>query len=145
MVLGTNLDLLHSSFPIMLMFVSFGRDINTTSLCATTPRIFCTILSIYLLSGRQKNMSWILRQGDYLMAPWMCGFRKNLVKRLVTSSRSAARSENASTFVKHLTVLLLSNLCPGSLTFLPSAGETISVNEFCSNASWTLLYNIKQC
>lgn len=60
----------------------------------------------------------------YLMAPWTRGFRKNRAKRLVTSSMSAARSENASTFVKHLTVLLLSNRWPGILIFFASAAET---------------------
>ena len=53
----------------------------------------------------------------------MHGLRKNLVKTIVTSSMSKAESENDSTFVKHLTVLLLTNLCPRSLTFLPYAGE----------------------
>lgn len=57
------------------------------------------------------------------MAPWTRGLLKNLAKRLVTSSRSAARNTNASTFVKHLTSLLLNNLWPGILIFLPSEKE----------------------
>lgn len=54
------------------------------------------------------------------MAPWTRGLRKNLENRPVTSSRSTARSENASTFVRHLTVLLLSNPRPGIFILFPS-------------------------
>lgn len=63
------------------------------------------------------------------MAPCTRGLRKNLEKRLVTSSRSAARSVNASTFVKHLTTLLLSNLGPGILILLPSAKKNLWKKE----------------
>jgi hypothetical protein len=66
----------------------------------------------------QKDMNW---HRNNLMAPWTSGFRRFLAKRLVTCSRSAALSENASTFVKHLTVLLLIKRCPEILIFLPSA------------------------
>lgn len=58
----------------------------------------------------------------YLRAPWTRGFLRNLEKRLVTSSRSAARSVNASTFVSHITSLSLCNLCPGILILSSSAG-----------------------
>jgi hypothetical protein len=66
------------------------------------------------------------------MAPWTSGWRKFLAKTLVTSWRSAALSENASTFVRHLTVLLLIKRCPGVLILLPSAVRT-KIPCSCSN------------
>ena len=58
-----------------------------------------------------------------LMAPWTRGFRKNLENRLVTSSISDALRANASTFVRHLTVLLLTNRYPVALLFFPSVKD----------------------
>lgn len=70
-------------------------------------------------------------QQSYLMAPCTRVLLKNLAKRLVTSSRSAARSTNASTFVRHLTSRLLNNLCPGSLVLPPSAEMKNHIHVMC--------------
>lgn len=69
-----------------------------------------------------------------LMAPWIRGFRKILGKRFVTSSRSRALSINASTFVKHLAVLLLHNRCPRILPFFPSV-KLNQLKNVCSDFS----------
>ena len=83
--------------------------------------------NLYLSKYSSESSFQIQVDSNNLMAPWTRGFRKNLAKRLVTSSRSAARSENASIFVKHVTVLLPSNLCPAIFIFLPSAIETMLI------------------
>lgn len=62
---------------------------------------------IYVITKHFVERSWVRRK--YLMALCTHGFLRNLEKRLITSSRSAARKTNASTFVKHPIVLLLNN------------------------------------
>lgn len=69
------------------------------------------------LTRAKKEEAMLVEIVSNLMAPCTRAFRKNLAKRLVNSSRSAARSENASTLLRHLTILLLNNFRPGILTF----------------------------
>lgn len=60
----------------------------------------------------------------YLMAPCTRGFLKNRENNAVTSSRSEARSANASTLVRHLTVLVENKRNPGNRIFPPSASKS---------------------
>lgn len=72
--------------------------------------IYPKFLKEYRQLGIRRNRIRKFLDRDYLMAPWTRGFLKNLEKRAVTSSISLARSVNASTFVVHFAILLLSNL-----------------------------------
>ena len=84
---------------------------------------------------REKHNKVMEGRND-LMTCWTQGFRKSLEKRVVTSSMSLALSENASTLVKHITVLSLVKPCPCihnylQISIMITRREIISISNVC--------------
>ena len=108
------------------------------------PQSGCYLLNFHMQScplilffPMYKLLNWVLDVFAQLR-PFFLYLHTTWIRVAVTSSISAAQRINASTFVKHTTSLLLSNLYPRNLIFLPSLfTEEFSVHQARSSSPQT--------